>query len=264
LPARRARLPTDLARNDRAGRLREHRLGDGWRAPFVAANGLDAKPPSPLVDATVVLVGGFAAPAPTLYFLSRWLRTLGYRTVRACHRSGLDCSERSYEALLATVGDVVRASRRPTWLLGHSRGGQVARVLATRRPDLVSGLIALGTPFTPGLAPLNGYTRARIRALGLAGSAGVPSIVSIGCLKGGCCSQFWLDLTEPWPAGVSFTAIYGSHDRVVRWRDAVDPAARTLVVPGTHLSLLASRASYVAISKALAAGVSVQHECGVA
>lgn len=203
-------------------------------------------------DTPLLIVGGFATPSLALGPLARFTRELGYRPTVVCPHVGLDCSERSYALVLETARQIMQQSGAAPWLVAHSRGGQFCRVLATRHPDLLCGLIALGTPFAPGLGSVNRYTQARIKTLALFGSAGIPNLVTLDCLGGRCCQTFWGDLASPWPTVLPFHAIYAERDRVVRWRDALDPAARTAVVPGTHLSLLWSRASFDALALGLA------------
>jgi pimeloyl-ACP methyl ester carboxylesterase len=73
-------------------------------------------------------------------------------------------------------------------LIGHSRGGGLARLAATRRPDLVRGLVMLGSPV---LNPL----RARPLVLGAArvlarlSAVGLPGLLDAGCLTGSCCDE---------------------------------------------------------------------------
>jgi triacylglycerol lipase len=201
----------------------------------------------------VVVIGGFGAPGRLMRPLASWLSRIGHRTTTVCHRHGLDCSEPSSDAVARAVEDAARRHRRPVHLVAHSRGGQFARVVAARRPELVAGLVTLGTPFVAGLPALAPRVRVQIVALGAAGSAGVRGVVRVACASGKCCARFWRDLTTPLPPHLPFYAIYGEADTTVRWRDAKDPAAEEVVVPGGHLTLLVSRHAYRAVALALAA-----------
>ena len=42
--------------------------------------------------------------------------------------------------------EALAETRGPAVLIGQSRGGKLARVLAARRPDLVTGVVTLGSP----------------------------------------------------------------------------------------------------------------------
>jgi len=197
----------------------------------------------------VVVVGGFGATDTFMGPLRSWLERIGYAPTLACHARGLDCGERSAGRLERTVECVADETGDRPRLLAHSRGGQFARVTAFRRPDLVGGLVTLGTPFEHfGLAT---PVRIQAAALGIAGTLGAPNLVRFGCLRGACCVGFRRDLVQPLDPGVPFTSIYSSEDRTVRWRTCIDAGARNVDIGGTHGSMLASAASYRAIAAAL-------------
>jgi pimeloyl-ACP methyl ester carboxylesterase len=192
----------------------------------------------------VVVVGGFATPRGALKGLAEALNRDGFDAKAVTHRGGIDCSERSYTALLEVVRRGVVASGGPVLMVGFSRGGQFARVLAARHRELVAGVVTLGTPYPPGLKPLSWSARARIAFLGLLGSAGVSGVVTLGCLGTGCCRRFWEDLRSSWPETIPLVACYAAKDRVVHWRAGIDPAAKVDVIRTGHVGLLFSGESH--------------------
>ena len=109
--------------------------------------------------------------------------------------------------------------------MGHSLGGMLARGVAVRRPDLVSGIVTMGSPM---LAPgahhllLSGGVDVLVRL----SRAGVPGLMSEDCVAGACARQSFEESRAPMPAGVGFTAIYCQRDGIVDWRACVDPEAR--------------------------------------
>lgn len=201
----------------------------------------------------VAIVGGFGTPASVLRPLARALTAADFDVTLISHRLGLDCSERAYTRLADEVQDVCARHDQPVPLVGYSRGGQLARVLTVRRPAMVGALVTLGTPFSPGLAALHPFLRARIHAIATLGSHGVPWLVTRECLGTGCCTAFWRDLATPWPPGRPFVAVSALADRTVSAGAARDPAATQVFFPGGHLGLLARASCHAAVVRALSA-----------
>jgi pimeloyl-ACP methyl ester carboxylesterase len=110
-------------------------------------------------------------------------------------------------------------------IIAHSRGGQFARPVAVRRPELVRGLITLGSPLTrlPGARP---PVLLKVLGLGVVGSLGVPGLLRVSCLWGECCRPLRNDLMDLFPSDVPFLSVFSRHDEVVPWESSLDPAAR--------------------------------------
>src|SRR5688572_22800551 len=149
----------------------------------------------------VVLVPGFLAGDGTLATMAKWLRANGYWTRRAGIRANVGCSqdacdriEERLEALAARTGAKVA-------IVGQSRGGVLARVVATRRPDLVSGIVTLGAP-TVGMLRVHPLVLLQVGLVGALGSSRVPGLFRMSCLRGACCGPFRDDLERPFPPAV--------------------------------------------------------------
>jgi len=107
---------------------------DVWRDPGVEGGGR-----------AVLLVPGFMAGDRTLGLMTAWLRRAGYQTRSAGLALNVDCAGQILTGLERRLEDL--ADRRgPAVVVGQSRGGSLARALAARRPELVAGLITLGSP----------------------------------------------------------------------------------------------------------------------
>jgi pimeloyl-ACP methyl ester carboxylesterase len=201
----------------------------------------------------VLLVPGFMAGDGSLATMTRWLRAHGYRTRSAGIRANVGCSEQAcarieqrLEALAARTGDKVA-------IVGQSRGGVLARVVAARRPDLVSGIVTLGAP-SMGMLRVHPIVLLQIGALGTLGTGGVPGLFSMRCLRGPCCEPFRDDLAADFPGGVRYVALYSKSDGIVDWRACLDPAADELVeVAASHCGMGVNRAAYEQLARALAA-----------
>src|SRR3954451_13035977 len=100
-----------------------------WQGDGVAAG--DNQP--------VMLVSGLLAGDQSLNLMAGWLKRTGHRPCRAGIAANVDCSERAAERLERRLECLAEDSGQKVAIVGQSRGGSFARVLATRRPDLVSG-----------------------------------------------------------------------------------------------------------------------------
>ena len=91
-----------------------------------------------------------------------------------------------------------RRARARVAIIGQSRGGIFARVLAARRPDLVSGIVTLGSPTVSQLSA-HPVVLAHILLVGALGTGRVPGMFRMSCLRGACCERFRADLVGDFP-----------------------------------------------------------------
>jgi hypothetical protein len=112
----------------------------------------------------------------------------------------------------------------------------LARGLAVRRPDLISGIVTMGSPMlAPGAHHL--ALSASVDVLVRLSRAGVPGLMSEDCVAGGCARQSFDESREPVPDGVSFTAIYSRRDGIVDWRACIDREAHAIEVTSSHVGM---------------------------
>lgn len=184
----------------------------------------------------VLLIPGFMAGDVTLRAMSAFLRRNGYRTYRShihvnvgCTREAADRLERRLEAIASKRG-------RKVSIVGHSLGGMLARGLAARRPDLVAGIVAMGSPvLAPGA--VHRLLALNVEALNRLTSAGFGGLMSADCTKGECARLSFEETHTPLPAGFPFTAIYSKRDGIVDWKACLDPAALQVEVPTSHCGM---------------------------
>ncbi|HQR26122.1 MAG TPA: hypothetical protein PLP61_03685 [Nocardioides sp.] len=184
----------------------------------------------------VVLVPGFMAGDGSLTLLARSLRQQGFRTYRSHIHANVGCTvdatillERRIEAIVLRRGQRVQ-------LVGHSLGGLLARALATRRPDLIEGIITMGSPIqAPGAHHLG--ISAGVEALVRLSRAGLPGLMSEECVAGTCARQSFEESRRPVPAGMGFAVIYSRRDGVVDWRACLDPPAVAVEVTTSHIGM---------------------------
>jgi triacylglycerol lipase len=198
----------------------------------------------------VLLIPGFLAGDDSLGLMTRWLRRTGHHTRKAGMRANVDCSQAAVERLLERVEVLAECHEQRVALVGQSRGGTLARVMAVRRPDLVSGVVALGSPQIKPLA-IHPLVALQVVAIGALGTLGAPHLFGHSCRRGACCEHFWDDLQADFPAGVGYVSIYSRSDGIVDWKACLDPAAKCVEVRASHLGMAVNAEAYRAVAEAL-------------
>jgi triacylglycerol lipase len=198
----------------------------------------------------VLLIPGFLAGDDSLGLMTRWLRRTGHHTRKAGIRSNIDCSQAVAMRLEERVEVLAECREQKVALIGQSRGGNLAKVVASRRPDLVSGIVTLGSPQLNPLA-IHPLVALQVVAVGALGTLGAPGLLKHSCRKGRCCEHFWDDLHGDFPASVGYVSIYSRSDGVVDWHACLDPAADCIEVHASHCGMSVNVAAYRLIADAL-------------
>jgi triacylglycerol lipase len=199
----------------------------------------------------VLLIPGFLAGDESFSLMTRWLRKTGHHTRKAGMRSNVNCSEAAYEGLVERLECLAETRGERVAIIGQSRGGNFAKVLAVRHPDLVSGIVTLGSP---QLDPfdIHPFVRAQVYAVGTLGFLGVPGLFSHRCKRGECCAPFWEDLQKPLRDDLGYLSVYSKSDGVVNWRSCLDPSAEHLEINASHIGMAVSPHAWRAVEHALA------------
>jgi triacylglycerol lipase len=200
----------------------------------------------------VLLVPGFLAGDGTLATMAKWLRANGYWTRRAGIRSNIDCSEKACDLLEERLEALADRTGRRVAIVGQSRGGVLARVVAYRRPDLVSGIVTLGAP-TVSMLRVHPLVLLHVGVVGALGTGRVPGLMSLSCLRGACCESFRADLPAQFPSGVRYVSVYSRSDGIVDWRACLDRAAdQQFEVVASHCGMAVSEQVYRLLGTTLA------------
>jgi triacylglycerol lipase len=212
-----------------------------WRGQGVAPG--DGRP--------VLLIPGFLAGDGSLATMTKWLRANGYWTSRAGIRSNVGCSQAACARLEARLEALADRTGEKVAIIGQSRGGVLARVVAYRRPDLVSGIVTLGAP-TVSMLRVHPLVLLHVGLVGALGTGRVPGFMSLNCLRGACCEQFRADLPAEFPAGVRYLSVYSRSDGIVDWHACLDPAADDHIeVHSSHCGMGVSEEIYRLLATAL-------------
>ena len=200
----------------------------------------------------VLLVPGFMAGDGTLSTMAKWLRANGYWTRRAGIGTNVGCSQDACERLEERLEALAERTGSRVAIVGQSRGGVLARVVAARRPDLVSGIVTLGAP-TVSMLRVHPLVLLQVGLVGALGTGRVPGLFSMRCLRGACCEPFRSDLLEPVPPEVRYVCVYSRTDGIVDWRACLDPAADEQVeIRASHCGMAVSAGAYQQVAHALA------------
>jgi pimeloyl-ACP methyl ester carboxylesterase len=211
----------------------------------------------------VLLVPGFGCGDRTLALTRRWLHARGYRPAGARIGLNVGCTtdlvgrleQRLKEHSDVTGGRVV--------LLGQSRGGWLSRLVAVRRPELVRGLVVLGSPVLDPLGARASVVRtarmlARLSALGLRG------LLDDDCFAGDCYRTTTAALAAPLPADIPALAVFSRLDSVVPWHLCQDPYAECVEISSSHTAMALHPDFYRILEPRLANWAATPHDTGAA
>ncbi|MCW2807986.1 MAG: hypothetical protein JWQ93_1941 [Marmoricola sp.] len=186
--------------------------------------------------APVLLVPGFMAGDTTLKAMSVFLRHQGFRTYRAQIHVNAGCTRQAADKLERRVESIATRRDRKVSIVGHSLGGMLARGLAARRPDLIEGIISLGSPvLAPGA--IHRVLAWDAQMLAKLTRAGFRGMMSVDCFGGECARLSFEESHEPIDPELGFTVIYSKRDGIVDWRACLDPAAEQVEVRTSHCGM---------------------------
>lgn len=229
-----------------AGRLVLHR-GVRRRArrntPYVEAGG-----PRPVEP--VLLVPGFLAGDWTLKQMSRDLRQRGFRTYRSSIHANVNCVLNSAALVEARLEAIAERRGSKVNIVGHSLGGMIARGLAVRRPDLVAGIVTMGSPM---LAPAAHHQllTSGVQVLTKLNRAGVRGVMGEECVAGRCAELAFHESHESLSDGLAMTNIYSRRDGIVDWKACIDPLGRHVEVTASHVGMAVDPEVIEAVAQAL-------------
>jgi len=175
----------------------------------------------------VLLIPGFLAGDWTLRTPFQWLRRMGYRPRMAGVAFNVMYSEVMLRPLIDSLTALHKRTGARVSLVGHSRGGVLATVLAHRKPELVEQVITLGSPLQDPF-DVHPLTMAGVRAAHFYNVVryGHPASVEM---------RFLRDLAAT--PKVPTTSIYSRSDGVVNWKACLRSDVNAIEVKGSHVGL---------------------------
>lgn len=210
----------------------------GHELGAAAARRLTARPPRHPAgeDEPVLLVPGFLAGDYSLHVLAGTLRRHGYRTYRSAIRTNASCTNDTARRLEHRLEGIAERRGTKVRVIGHSLGGMLARGVAVRRPDLVAGVVTLGSPMmAPGTAhPILMSAAAWLVRLS---EHGVPGVMSVDCIAGECARTTWEEFHGVLSPEVPLACIWSRWDGLVDPRSCVHPDGLSIEVRASHLGM---------------------------
>lgn len=184
----------------------------------------------------VLVIPGFAFSDLSTLPVRLALRACGYRVVLSRIHWNVGCSDRAVDRLADVAAEAVeREGGRRLYVVGHSRGGMLARGLAARHPELVSRVVSLGAPLNHEFAFYE-IPRPALEALKVAHHLD-PELRERRCATPQCTCAYMAATKRPMPSEVELVSLYTKTDGIVDWRACVVPGARNIEVDGTHFGM---------------------------
>ena len=193
-------------------------------------------PKVPAFRVPVLLIPGYMAGDWTMARMERLLHLQGHPTMAARIGINVGCTMDLVDRLEERLETFAAQRERSVAIVGWSRGGMLAKLLTLRRPDLVAGLITLGSPNVQPLA-VNRIVNMHLRFLTRLNAVGARMLLGSDCVDGACALRVRDALSEPYPATIPYTAFYSRSDGVVDWRACLDPDAECVEVRATHMQM---------------------------
>lgn len=186
--------------------------------------------------------------------LRAWLARIGFRPVRSSLAVNAGCPERLSRRVEDHLAGRLQAQSGPVVLIGHSRGGILARAIAARLGDEVSHLVLLGSP----VGAIEKSARWPAAAGGNPAHGSVAeasnrarSLLDPDCNVPYCGCPFPVDLRRPLGRQTKVISIYSSDDPVVPAWSCPFPRAQNIELSGTHTGLVYNSAVYRELADAL-------------
>jgi pimeloyl-ACP methyl ester carboxylesterase len=207
----------------------------------------------------VLLLPGMFANDFYLEPMHRWLRRIGYRPVRSTLLINVGCPQRLCEEIEGHLRSRMKLyPGKPVALIGHSRGGILARATAARLGAEASHLVLLASPVGAVVRAFDAQQALRGAPAGRRvydAGARARQILDPDCDVPECGCPFPADVRRPLHARTRVTSIFSSEDPIVPRAACRLAGATNVEVNGTHSGLPYNVAALRAVAEALSLGL---------
>ncbi len=197
----------------------------------------------------VVVLPGLFGNDLYLEPLRYWLRHIGYSPVSSSLWVNAGCLLRLEEQVLAHVVRRMNGKTDPIALIGHSRGGVLARAIAGHLRGQVSHIVTLGSPvgaFRQSVETGQTYNSSmgEVRTTIARASRFALRVLDPDCRFPSCGCEFVQNVAHPLHASTSLLAIYSPDDEVAPPNTIEASEGERREVGGAHGSLVYNAAVY--------------------
>jgi triacylglycerol lipase len=199
----------------------------------------------------VLVLPGFLASDLPMHTMVDWLRRTGHRALYARAGTNIWCGEETMTRLQPRLEALAERHGRQVVVIGHSRGGHFARVLAARCPDLVAGVATLGTPALD-LGVVHPLLRLPAQGLSLASRLVMPRAFGSACFTGACCERFRTDLAAPLAPHVQLLSVVCARDGFADRGTCAPDGGEVVVVDASHAGAIVNPETYRALADFIA------------
>jgi pimeloyl-ACP methyl ester carboxylesterase len=181
-----------------------------------------------------------------------WLGRIGYQPVPSALTINAGCPERLTREVEANLTRRRQIRPGPVALIGHSRGGILARAIAARLGDDVSHLILLGSPVgaISRLGSANAWSSTAHSSVAAAGTR-ARRLLDPECDAPFCGCAFPRDMIARLSPATTVVSIYSREDPIVPAWSCDMPGGTNIEVSGTHIGLASNRTVYRELARAL-------------
>jgi pimeloyl-ACP methyl ester carboxylesterase len=203
----------------------------------------------------VVVVPGLFGNDWYLRPMRTWLTRIGYSAVPSTLMVNAGCPERLTGQIQQNLQRRREYRPGPVALVGHSRGGILARAIAARLGSAASHLILLGSPVgaITRWGNASGWSSPAHSGVVEAGTR-VRRLMDPECEAPFCGCPFPADMTRPLSPATSLVSIYSRGDPVVPAWSCEVAGGRNVELTGTHIGLAFNGSAYRAMAEALRDG----------
>jgi triacylglycerol lipase len=197
----------------------------------------------------VVVIPGLFGNDLYLEPLRYWLRHIGYSPISSSLWVNAGCLRRLQEQVLAQIIRRAKGKTNPIALIGHSRGGVLARAIAGHLRGQISHLVMLGSPigaFRQAVESGEIYSSSagQLRTMIVQASRFALRVLDPNCRFPNCACEFLQNVARPLDASTSLLSIHSRDDEVAP-ADTIEPSeGERREVGGGHASLVYNAAVY--------------------
>ena len=177
-----------------------------------------------------------------------WLTRIGYKPLVSHIVFNVGCPSATMRRLAEELEEL---GGGPVAVIGHSKGGLVALMLAQTHPELVSQVMTLGSPVADPF-DLRGLTKAAVSGIGSWRRAHREAGCCAHCYTPQCTCLGTAEMKEKLRRPL--TSFYSRRDGVVNWRSCLRPGGNSLQVEASHIGMATNPMVYSGIAHLLAQG----------